>query len=293
MEINRLKNQYLNYIVEYRGLSLGTKTGYGFDLSQFIYYLSSKDINSLKLVTTKIIENYLSELTCSFITKARRRSSIKSFFIYLCRENHVKNNPASNLESMKLPEKNPEYLSSEECLYLLKIVKQKATPYYRARDLMIIQLLLKTGLRRAEIVGLNIEDIDLSKRTIRVTRKGNHQVQINIHQQLITDIESYLKTIKRARKEPFFISKRGSRLSASSIWHLVKTYSRKAGLNEKVTVHSLRHTFATTLLAQGLQLPYIQELMGHKSSQTTSRYLHFQNTELLTAFNNINFDERG
>lgn len=125
------------------------------------------------------------------------------------------------------------------------------------------------------------------RRTLRVTRKGNHIVNLNIHDELIDDIQKYLKIINRNPDEPLFMSKRGERLSASSIWHLVKGYSHKAGLNENITVHSLRHTFATTLLSEGMPIPYIQQLMGHRSSQTTSRYLHFQNTELIEAFNNI------
>jgi integrase/recombinase XerD len=293
MRINDFKNQFLQYLVEYRGRSLNTSNAYDFDLTKFINYLNSISIHDASSVETKNIENYLSQISCSTITKARIRSSIKSFFGFLARKGYIASNPTSNLESIKLPEKSPEYLSHEQRIDFLLTIERTSTPYYKERDLMIARLLLKTGLRRAEIAGLNISDIDLTKRTIRVRRKGNRLVSIYIHDELVNDLKRYLESCGRKPDQPLFMSKRGKRLSPSSIWHLIKSYALKAGLNDSVTVHTLRHSFASALLSEGMSLPYIQQLMGHKSSQTTSRYLHFQNSELIEAFNNISFEERG
>lgn len=292
MRINELKDQFLKYLVEYRGRSLSTSDAYDFDLTKFITYLNLQGIYEVNLVKTQDVESYLSKLQCSTTTKARIRSSIKSFFSYLSRKSLIENNPTSALESMKLPEKSPEYLSYEQWVSFLTTIEKESTPYYKERDLMLARLLLKTGLRRAEIASLNISDIDLSRRTLRVKRKGNRIVNLYIHDELLEDLQKYLKSVNREQDKPLFMSKRGKRLSTSSIWHLVKNYAHKAGLNTNVTVHSLRHTFATTLLSEGMSLPYIQQLMGHRSSQTTSRYLHFQNSELIEAFNNISFEER-
>lgn len=293
MRINELKDQFLKYLVEYRGRSLSTSDAYDFDLTKFINYLNSQGVYEVNFVKTQDIESYLSKLRCSTTTKARIRSSIKSFFSYLSRKSLVENNPTSALESMKLPEKSPEYLSYEQWINFLATIEKESTPYYKERDLMLVRLLLKTGLRRAEIAGLNISDIDLSRRTLRVKRKGNRIVNLSIHDELLEDLQQYLRSVNREQDQPLFMSKRGKRLSTSSIWHLVKSYAHKAGLNTNVTVHSLRHTFATTLLSEGMSLPYIQQLMGHRSSQTTSRYLHFQNNELIEAFNNISFEKGG
>lgn len=287
--LNDLKLQFLNYLVEYRGRTLNTKNAYDFDLTQFLAYLLTKNITQPELITTRLIEDYLYNLKSSAITKARARSSIKSFFSFLSRKEYISTNPADNLESIKLPEKTPEFLSQEQRALFLRVIEHESTPYYRERDLLLVKLLLRTGLRRAEIVGLNIEDVDFSK-GIRVRRKGNKETFIAIHPQLAKDLQRYLKNIRRNSSQPLFMSKRGKRLSASSIWHLVKSYSRKAGFHENLTVHSLRHSFASTLLSQGFSIPFIQQLMGHKSSQTTSRYLHFQNSELIEAFNRINFE---
>lgn len=293
MEINELKDKFLRYLVEYRGRTANTRQAYDYDLGQFINYLKAKGIVDINLVTTHQIEDYLFELQVAAVTKARIRSSIASFFNYLSRKGYLeKPNPANNLESIKLPQKSPEYLSEEQYADFIKVIEREATPYYKERDLMIVRLLIKSGLRRAEIVRLNISDVDLSKRCLRVTRKGNRQGFITIHEELAKDLNNYLSIIERDADAPLFMSKRGKRLSEGSVWHLVKMYAKKAGLNAKVTVHTLRHSFATILLAQNISLPQIQTLMGHRSPQTTFRYLHLQNKELIDAFNKVNF-ERG
>lgn len=294
MKIDELKDQFLNYHVDYKGGSKETKKTYGFNLTKFIAYLQSKGISDFQSVTTQIIEDYLFGLVdVSISTKANIKSSISSFLKYLHRKGYISDNPAINLESIKVSPHRPEYLSKEQFLLFLKTVERESTPYYRGRDLMLIKLFLKTGLRRAEVVRLNVGDVDLSKRTLRVKRKGNREVYLYIHDELDDDLKHYLKTINRTPDMALFMSKRGKRLSASSIWHLVKTYSHKAGFNGDITVHSLRHTFGTTLLSEGVPLPYIQALMDHKSPQTTSIYLHFQNNQLSEAFNRVSFEGGG
>jgi site-specific recombinase XerD len=292
MRINELKDQFLNYFVEYKGGSVNTRRTYDFNLTEFISYLQTKNITDVGLITTEVIENYLFGLNVSIRTKALRKCSIASFFKYLHRKKYISSNPAIDLESIKIPQNRPEYLSREQFHVFLKTIEREATPYYRERDLMLIKLFLKTGLRRAEVVNLSIGDIDLSKRTLRVKRKGNREVYLYIHDELADDLRKYLATINRNLDEALFMSKKGNRLSASSVWHLVKTYSHKAGFNGDVTVHSLRHTFGSTLLSEGVPLPYIQALMDHRSPQTTSQYLHFQNSELSQAFNRVSFEER-
>ncbi|MBI4067560.1 tyrosine-type recombinase/integrase, partial [Candidatus Gottesmanbacteria bacterium] len=205
----------------------------------------------------------------------------------------VNNNPVTNVGSIKVSQKRPEYLSPEQYTNFLKTIEKESTPYYKKRDLMLVKILIMTGLRRAEVVGLNVGDVDLSKLRFSVKRKGGREEYVIVHNKLVEDLSNYLKIINRKSDEPLFMSKRGKRLSASSVWHLIKVYSKKSGLNGNVTVHSLRHTFATALLSQNVQLPYIQQLMGHRSAQTTMRYLHIQDNELSEAFNRVTFEERG
>jgi site-specific recombinase XerD len=293
MKMNELKDKWLNYLIA-RGRAGGTKTTYDFTATKFIEYITFIGISDISLISTQVIEDFIFGLNVSNNTKAQRMIHLKRFFSYLLSKEYIKTNPTINLDSIKMSQKSPEYLSHEQYTTLIETIKnEKSKPYYIQRDLMIVELLLKTGLRRAEITGLNVADIDMSKLKIKVKRKGNYETEVMIHPKLKEDLVQYLRTINRDLHEPLFMSKRGCRLSPSSIWHLVKSYSRKAGLNKKITVHSLRHTFATSLLSESMPLPYIQKLMGHRSPQTTSRYLHVQDNELSEAFNKVTFGERG
>jgi len=293
MKIDELKDEYLNNLLGL-GRQESTKKAYDFDLKKFIAYLETREIFEADAVTTLIIENYRDGLQLLSSTKQRRTMAIKNFFSFLYRREYIQKDPGINVSSIKVSQNVPEYLSREQYTALIETIKNdKSKPYYKQRDLMIVDLLLKTGLRRAEIVGLNVGDVEMSKLILRVKRKGNRKTEVRIHYTLVDELKLYLNSINRNPNEPLFMSKRGNRLSPSSVWHLVKGYARVTGLNNKITVHSLRHTFATSLLSEAMPLPYIQKLMDHRSPQTTSRYLHVQDNELTDAFNRVTFGERG
>lgn len=298
MNLNKLKDDFLLDLIEYSACAESTKNGYNFDLTRFIEYLYSFNVSEPSQLTVNLIENYLRELKnrkkdCRLAptTKARIRSSIKSFLVYLYRQDCLKTNLGAKLKKIKVPSKEPEYLSREQYSHFIKTIEREATPFYRERDLALVKLLIKSGLRRAEIVSLNVFDVDLTKLMLRVKRKGNKEEYAYIHHELAEDLKRYLNTIEGDEDRPLFLSKKGNRLSASSVWHLIKTYSYKAGLNGDVTVHSLRHTFATILLSENVPIPTIQRLMGHRSPTTTFRYLHLTNPEVAEQFNRVNFEE--
>jgi integrase/recombinase XerD len=199
-------------------------------------------------------------------------------------------NPAEMLSSLKVEQKSPAYLTQKQFNSLVEVV-ELASPYYKERDLALINIMAKSGLRRAEIISLNVGDIDLEKNRIRVKRKGGNTVNVFIHKELKEDIERYLETIDRNGNEPLFTSRLNRRIDASTIWRTIKNYAHRAGLEDNVTVHSLRHTFATTLLRQGVGIHSIQRLMNHKSIVTTSRYLHLVDEELEDEFNSMSFKQ--
>lgn len=290
MKIDEYKDKYLNQLVG-RGRGENTKTEYNRDLDKFFNYLRTHGIENIDAITTQVIEDYIFEKHDAPRTKRRKQSAIKGYFDFLARRRDITFNPADNLQSIKVPDDVPEYLSKEQYEHLLKTIETKSTPYYKERDLLITKLLIRTGLRRAELFSLNVADVDLSKLRLRVKRKGNREELIILPPLLAKELKKYILSSNRVGSEPLFISKKGNRLSASSIWHLIKTYAREAGLNEAVTVHTLRHTYATRLLSKKLPLPYIQKLMGHRSTQTTSRYLHIQNNELIDAYSIVTTEE--
>jgi len=222
-------------------------------------------------------------------TKARARSAIESFFSYLLKRRAVTHDPSANLDTIKLPIKRSPYLKRHEWEQLLAVIENSATPYFRQRDLTLIQLLLMTGLRRGEVVRLKVRDVDLDQLIILVTRKGGSEGVMPIHPELAKTLGIYIADMASQPDEALFKSKLGTPLSAASVWHTVKHYAELANLDSKLTVHSLRHSFASHLLDQNVALPHIQGLLGHRSPATTSRYLHFNNRQLAAALTEVSF----
>ncbi|MBW4061574.1 tyrosine-type recombinase/integrase [Candidatus Saccharibacteria bacterium] len=287
--LNAHLEAFLSHLVQGRGLSVATQAAYRFELSRFITFVMDSGVDDPTLVTSNSIADYLEGMTVAPPTKARARSAIKSFFSYLIKRKVVVLDPTVNLDTIKLPIKRSPYLVRRDWERLLAVIEQSATPYFRQRDLTLVQLLLMTGLRRGEVVRLKVQDIDLDELIILVTRKGGSEGVVPIHPELAKTLRVYLAGTMGKPHEALFMSKLGSALSAASVWHIVKHYAGLAELDSKLTVHSLRHSFASHLLDQNVALPHIQGLLGHRSPATTSRYVHFNNRQLAAALTSVNF----
>lgn len=299
MVINTLKNEFLEDFIVY-GNSESSRRGYDFELTRFLNYLDSLGINEITTLSAKCVKDYLKNIRnvktnneLSPASRARIQSALKSFLEYLYKNDHIEVDLAAKLEKIKTSQKESPYLSQTQCLQFIEAIKKQSTSYYRDRDLALMNILIKTGIRRAEIVNLDVSDVDLVQARIWVKRKGGSEGYIPLLDELVEDLGKYLKTLNKDANQPLFTSKRGNRLSASSVWHLVKVYARKADLNPKITVHSLRHGFATKLHQSGVSIPTIQKLMGHRSPTTTYRYVHTTDNSVREEFNNkVSFDER-
>jgi integrase/recombinase XerD len=280
---------FLSHLVQGRGLSTVTQSAYRYELLRFITYVNSLGIDDPTLITANNIADYLDGMAVAATTKARARSAIKSFFSYLIKRRALESDPTANLDTIKLPLKRSAYLKKYEWEQLLWVIRNSATPYFKERDLTLVLLLLMTGLRRGEVVRLKVKDIDLDQLIILVTRKGGSEGVIPIHPELAKALQSYLVNSMSEPHSALFKSKLGTPLSAASVWHIVKSYARLANLDSKLTVHSLRHSFASHLLDQNVSLTHIQGLLGHRSPATTSRYLHFNNRQLAAALSSVDF----
>lgn len=282
--------RYIDYLTNNQKRSANTVRAYGQDLSALNIYLVNRKIFYVKDVKLSHLRDFIAFTEGISLTKARKQTAIKSFFKYMYEEEVIVNNPADKLRAITLEHKDPQFLSQAQFNNLIEVI-QFASPCYMERDLALINILAKSGLRRAEIISLNVDDVDLTQNRIRVKRKGGNTTHMIIHKELATDIRRYLLTIDRSGNKPLFISRQNQRMEASTIWHIIKKYAEQAGLNNQVTVHSLRHTFATLLLRKGVSLSSIQKLMNHKSIETTSRYLHLLDEEVEREFNSISFEE--
>lgn len=291
-------SSFLAYISTERGLSSKTITAYGYDLAKFNEFADREfgkgwGIGDIDQYTIKAYMQFLADKGYakgnSAISRCRKLATIKSFFKYLISENKVRSDPASQVKMPKIQKKEPSYLTEQEYKRLLRTVKKAATKYFKARDTAIITILLGMGLRLSELIELNTSDINFDDGTINVTRKGNHERILPVSDNVMIAIKRYLKERKDILpSSPLFLSKRNKRINSGSVWHLVRKYLKQAQIEkDKLSPHTLRHTFATTLLKQGENILTIKELLSHRNLRTTERYLHIHDDDLKAAVSKI------
>ena len=214
--------------------------------------------------------------------RARKLSAIKSFFKYLTvRTKQLDENPVAELEYPKLRKSLPKYLTMEECSKLLSSVSGQN----EARDYAILMLFLNCGIRRGELVGLNMTDVYEDR--IRVVGKGNKERFVYFGTPCRKAIDSYMEVRKNmilTDNRALFGSRNGNRISVSAVHRLVEKALKQAGLDaNQFSAHKLRHTAATMMLSGGVDVKTVQEVLGHENLNTTQIYTHIENTELKLA----------
>ncbi len=298
--MNKLITQFVHYLSAERNFSERTVRAYELDLQKFVEFLESRNTTDISEVARDDIRAFLSELTKngikkpnSAVTRARKLSSIKSFYKYLVRYGVLESNPAADVETPKLPHKEPNYLTPQEYDALLVAVRRAATPFYLARDLAIVTTFLNTGVRLSELVGLSLNSINLesSNAFIKVRGKGDKERTIPLNDNVAATLRKYVAKRPEVDTNQLFISRLGKGLCARSVYHLIKRYLKEAGIKkDRIGVHSLRHTFGASLLAKNVNLVVIQELLGHKKLETTRRYLHINSVDLRNAVDRLALD---
>ena len=214
--------------------------------------------------------------------RARKLSAIKSFFKYLTvRTKQLEENPVAELEYPKLRKSLPKYLTMEECSTLLSSVSGQN----EKRDYAILMLFLNCGIRRSELVGLNMSDVYEDR--IRVVGKGNKERFVYFGTPCRKAIDSYMEVRKNmilTDNRALFGSRNGNRISVSAVHRLVEKALKQAGLDaSQFSAHKLRHTAATMMLSGGVDVKTVQEVLGHENLNTTQIYTHIENTELKLA----------
>ena len=279
-------DSFLNFLMVERGLSLNTLAAYRNDLYQLAEYLEShfsgyRNGSGWEIVDDKTLVAYtlqLHDLGYSETTRARKIASAKSFFGFLTQEEIISKDPTENINSPRVGRALPEALSVEDVERLLAAPSGGETPEAR-RDQAMLELLYASGMRVSELVSLDLDDLDLEQGVVRCFGKGAKERAIPVHQQAVDDIVEYLEVARpmiatRRSGDAMFLNRRGERLTRQGFWLILKGHARRAGLNGKVTPHTLRHSFATHLLRGGAPLRHVQELLGHASITTTQVYTH-------------------
>lgn len=216
-------------------------------------------------------------------TAARKLASLRTFFRYLCREGVLAKNPARALQSPRLERRIPPHLEEAEVARLLD-VPGESPACLRARA--ILELLYATGLRCAELVGLDIEEVDIDARMVRVVGKGGKERVVPFGRRAREALMTYLasKPSVYTQNYPIFTNRNGGRLTDRTVRRIVAGRVRAVALERHISPHTLRHSFATHLLERGADLRAIQELLGHSSLSTTQRYTHVEMRHLLETY---------
>jgi len=218
----------------------------------------------------------------------RTKSTIKSFFSFLLRINAIQTNPADNIRIKYCQRKVPDILTDQERKVLFKILKN--TKGQRAfRDRIVYSVFLNTGIRLAELVGLNIDDINLPDKRMTITAKGNQEVTKFLNSRVRRDLEQYMRVRKRmvAGTDALFLSNRNERISSRQVQRSFEIWLQAASINKKLTIHSLRHTFASNIYERTHDLVLTQEALGHRQISTTTIYTHLHNNALVDALEAI------
>lgn len=278
--MKELLNKYVRYLELERSISPMTVRNYANDIRGFLDFLGGNGIDSLDKVTRSTLRSYLGSLQERGIARAsisRKLSALRSFYRYLARENMADVDALSTLSAPKLEKRLPTFLTTDEILQLLQ-APGASTPQ-GLRDRAILELLYAAGLRLSEIVTLDLNDVDLVSRQIRVWGKGAKERMVLMGRPAAEALKLYIKLgrIKlqgRADTQALFLNRYGERIAERRIQHIVRKYARQAGLDMRVFPHIMRHTFATHMLDGGADLRAVQELLGHARLSSTQVYTH-------------------
>lgn len=315
-------NDFLDYSLTILNKSPNSVKEYNYDIAHFLKFIKHRfrlvkvdineiksikidgmDLDIIKKITIEDIHAFLAYLKNNFnsqpATLARKASSIRIFFHYLCNKSkRIPTNPAQDLENPKLGRRLPKYLTLEQSQKLLQVASTVSLSEHNnhdnsTRNFAIITLFLNCGMRLSELVGLNMKDIDFSENKLNVIGKGNKERTIYLNKACVNAIKAYLAIrphdgVKGDSREALFLSEQKKRISNRTVQYIVKEEFKKAGIDHtKYSVHKLRHTAATLMYKYGqVDIRALQELLGHESISTTEIYTHVDNEQIRSAVEN-------
>lgn len=286
---------FLDYLTFERNVSPNTITAYRDDLESFIGFLCNdyltmgRDQLDLRRVDHLAIRSYLAHLSrrkLARATVARHLSALRSFFKFLVREERVEANPARTVATPKREKHLPAVLQTSDVALLLEQPDTSVT--LGIRDAAWLELLYASGLRISELVGIDIDDLELRSKLVKVRGKGSKERIVPFGSKAESALRAYLAVrgdlVRDPDEQAVFVNYRGERITTRSIRRLFDDYVRDASLRAGVSPHTMRHSFATHLLNAGADLRGIQELLGHASLSTTQKYTHLNDWQLMAVY---------
>lgn len=277
--INKIFEDFISFIKHEEHLSSNTVSAYSADVDEFIKHLAGQGVENAQGLTHLHIRSYLSTLYGRLDKRsiARKTSSIRALLKYMNSQGYINANVLSRVIHPKTPEKLMFALSVEEMNSFLSAIDSSTT--VGKRNLAIIELLYGAGLRVSELASIELSDIDIEQRMIKVLGKGRKERLAPFNEEALNTLRAYLEVrgqfVNADRPtESVFLNRSGSVLNVRSIQRLTKFISVKAGLLRNATPHTMRHSYATHLLEAGASIKTVKELLGHASIAATQRYTH-------------------
>ena len=275
-----LIDRFLNYLLVEKGLAKRTLEAYSRDIIRYRNFLTENKSTAFSEQDTPLILKHLILLRKSGLaarSRARHLVAIRGFYRFLVQEKILRNDPARQIDLPKTGLKLPVVLSKAEIELLINA--PDADKPLGVRDAAMLELLYAAGLRVSELINLRLQDINLEAGFVRVFGKGSKERIVPIGMPAKEKINHYLKTVRslRSKQTPspyLFIARAGKPMTRQGFWKLLRRYAMQAGLKEKVTPHSIRHSFASHLLEGGADLRAVQIMLGHVDISTTQIYTH-------------------
>jgi integrase/recombinase XerC len=287
--------EFLDYLTFERNVSTNTVAAYRDDLESFVAFLCNdyltvaRDQLELAKIDHLAVRSYLAHLSrrkLSRATVARHLSALRTFFKYLVRENVVEANPARTVSTPKREKHLPTVMQPSDVALLLE-QPDVSTPL-GLRDAAFLELLYASGLRISELVGIDLDDLELRARLVKVHGKGSKERIVPFGSKAEQALRAYLavrgELVHDVEEQAVFVNYRGQRITTRSVRRLFDGHLRAASLRAGISPHTLRHSFATHLLNAGADLRGIQELLGHASLSTTQKYTHLNDWQLIAVY---------
>ncbi len=274
-------DRFEQYLREVKQASENTVQSYRRDLMQMITYLEEKEIREAAKVTKTSLHGYIlhmEEQGKAATTISRMMAAIKAFFNYECMQARIRRNPAESLHAPKVEKKAPVILSVDQVSALL--AQPSGQTPKEIRDKAMLALLYATGIRVSELIGIQMEDINMNIGFL-VCRDGERERTIPFGRSAKAALEEYLEharneLLRGKGSDYFFVNCTGGAMSRQGFWKIIKYYGEKAGIEEDITPHTLRHSFAAHLIARGADMRAVQTILGHSDMATTQMYAAYR-----------------
>jgi integrase/recombinase XerC len=276
---------FMAYLRNERNVSPNTERNYLSDLEQFADFLDGRELSG---IDHRILRSFIGHLVTRKVKKssiARKLSAVRSFYRYLNKKGVITGNPARLVATPRREKRLPAVLTADDAQRLLSVPAKQSDDITALRDSAVLETLYSTGIRAAELVGMNRDDIDRNDRLVRIRGKGRKERIVPIGRTALGAIDAYVAQKKEGAENPaVFTGRAGNRLTVRTVQRILESSRKKLGLAQKASPHTLRHSFATHLLEAGADLRAIQELLGHASLSTTQRYTHVNLDSLMEVY---------